>query len=284
MSIGQTPTAYEKTNLVGPTSGGYTNPLGAPPSVAITNAFTFGTPNFLNRAALPDERRWQVADTVNWVHGRHNFKFGGDYIHTDDRINNLFSGFGVYSYSTLAAYFTDFYLLAESGDCDTGQELQSSYVQGFGIPGVEFPDWGFWLLRRGQLEAHQGLTVTVGLRYEYEKLPAPFSNLIVPAIPQTGVMPSNKTNIGPRVGFAYDVFGSGKTILRGGYGVFFARILNGTIYNALINTGSPQRSVHGDISLRRPFRRSSRLEVWQVRRTRSSSTATSRRRGSIRPI
>ena len=30
---GQTPTAYEKTNLMGPTGGGYTNPLGAPPSV-----------------------------------------------------------------------------------------------------------------------------------------------------------------------------------------------------------------------------------------------------------
>ena len=36
--------------------------------VLITNAFAFGTPNFLNRAALPDERRWQVADTC----GRHD--------------------------------------------------------------------------------------------------------------------------------------------------------------------------------------------------------------------
>jgi hypothetical protein len=66
---------------MGPTGRGYTNPLGAPPSVGITKAFTFGTPNFLNRAALPDERRWQVADTLNWARGRHNFKFGGDYVH-----------------------------------------------------------------------------------------------------------------------------------------------------------------------------------------------------------
>ena len=40
----QTPTPYEKTNLVGPTGSGYTNPLGLPPSVNITNGFTFGTP------------------------------------------------------------------------------------------------------------------------------------------------------------------------------------------------------------------------------------------------
>jgi hypothetical protein len=236
----QKPTAYEQTNLVGPTAGGYTNPLGLPPSVTITNGFTFGTQNFLNRAALPDERRWQVADTVNWIHGRHNFKFGGDYIHTNDLINNLFSGFGVYSYSSLPSYFTDFYLSQDPNPANRARAKNyNSFVQGFGIPGLEFQTSDFGFFAEDNFRATRKLMLTVGLRYEFEKLPSPVASLVVPALPQTGVFPDNNTNIGPRLGFAYDVFGTNKTVVRGGYGMFFARILNGTIYNALTSTGSP---------------------------------------------
>jgi hypothetical protein len=65
-------------------------------------------------------------------------------------------------------------------------------------------------------------------------------------IPNTGVtfnqatseLPSDKNNFGPRFGFAVGVTEDGKTSLRGGYGLYYGRTINSTIYNALINTGN----------------------------------------------
>lgn len=247
----QTPTPYEKSTLLNPT--GYTNPTGIPPFVAITNALQIGTATFLNRASYPDERRWQLSDTANYVWGKHSLKFGEDYIHTNDYIsNNPASGgaFGNYSYggsnyAPLVEYFSD---LNANNSCATGavaRECWTAYAQAFGPLLWEFKTGDYALFAQDEWKVSPRLSLTLGVRWEYEQLPPPqipaptTTDTSVALHGSTSIFPSRKTNVGPRVGFAYDMFGDGETVLRGGVGEFFARVTNSNIFNALVQTGNP---------------------------------------------
>jgi Carboxypeptidase regulatory-like domain/TonB-dependent Receptor Plug Domain len=228
---GQQPTSYEQSRLL------TTNPFGIPPQVAIngSSGFTFGLPTFLLRPRFPDETRLQVADTINWNRGKHNFKFGVDFSHVDDLSQNLRTQFGSYSYTNVSNYILDALLGKGCG----GLPCYSNFSQAFGPLGFEFNTNDIALFVADDWKIRPRLSLSLGLRWEYEMLPAPFTSLINPAVPQTGQMPNDENNFGPRIGFAWDAFGDGKTVVRAGYGIYYGRIINSTIFSALSNTGMP---------------------------------------------
>ncbi len=227
---------------------------GRSPQTNITNGFTFGIPEFLERPAFPDERRIQFANTMTATYGNHTFKFGGDINFVKDTINNLrFSG-GEFNYTggTNAVGFygglNDFIIdytnflsaLPANGRCYSstrvpGRCYGGNFNQGLGVLGLEMStaDVNFFL--QDDWRVNQRLTLNLGLRYEYQKNPDAIN--VNPLLPQTANIVDDKKNFGPRFGFAYDATGDGKTSLRGGYGIYYGRAINSTIYNGLVNTG-----------------------------------------------
>ena len=86
------------------------------------------------------------------------------------------------------------------------------------------------------------LTLNLGLRYEYQQLPQPGEAEVRglpftgnPAYPETQRFHQDTNNWGPRVGFTYDVDGSHRTVVRGGWGIYYGRTSNSAISSALTN-------------------------------------------------
>ena len=149
-------------------------------------------------------------------------------------------------YSPFVSYFTDQNVLngcsGSSSFTTHNQECYTGFSQGFGPLGFQFETADYAGFVQDEWKVNPRLSLTLGLRYEYEQTPKPqIPNTVTPDFGRgsTGIFPDNRTNVGPRVGFSWDVLGNGKMAVRGGYGEFFARLENSTIYNALAQTGNP---------------------------------------------
>ena len=245
-----------------PAPGEPTNaPNGRSPQTFIQNGFSFGMPEFLDRAAFPDERRWQFADTVTLTHGNHTFKWGGDINFVKDIINNLRFFGGEFNYTGangLPDFIVDYVNFttnggirslvpgaansptANNGFCvgstrRAGKCYAGNFNQGFGILGLTMKTTDFNYFVQDDWRVSPRLTLNLGLRYEYQLNPDPIN--VNPSLPQTDNSVDDRNNFGPRIGFALDVSGDGKTSVRGGWGLYYGRVINSTVYNALINTG-----------------------------------------------
>jgi hypothetical protein len=76
-------------------------PGGMPPEVSIgPQGLVFGTPAALGQKAYPDERRFELADVVGWLRGRHFLQFGVDFSAISDTTESLTNAVGIFSYDS----------------------------------------------------------------------------------------------------------------------------------------------------------------------------------------
>lgn len=220
------------------------NANGRAPEVSIDRSagFAFGTPKTQAKSQYPLETRQQFADSVTWIHHRHAFHIGYDYNHVTDSINGLKGQDGEYSYSSLGNFVAD--MLAPS-HCDattTGMgyyPCYSFYRQTVGYAAWNFSTADYAVYLADDWKLTPRFTLSLGVRYDYERLPNTNKAEVNPDIPQTASLPHDRNNFGPRFGFAWDVTGSGHTVLRGGYGIYYGRVSNATVFSALTSTGVP---------------------------------------------
>ncbi|MCL4401318.1 MAG: TonB-dependent receptor, partial [Acidobacteria bacterium] len=231
------------------------------PRFTATNMAALG-----NAADLPvifHVTNYQWADTLTWVRGRHLFKFGGDLVHTaffQPRYNNNRGTYG----------FNGFWTTVPIADFELGVLNQVTRTVGTNPNYLFIDSWGFFA--QDDYRVTNSLTLNIGLRYE---LPLPptekygrltnfvpelgmlliSSDRTVPNLPQlladaglTGrvmtasqsgfpeslVYPYHKA-LAPRFGFAWRPRGGTRTVVRGGYGIFYGNNLWNPIRNDLGN-------------------------------------------------
>jgi len=219
------------------------------------------------------ERRHQVRDNVTVVKGAHTFKFGGDinWVSGKARFDlNFpalfnFSQQSVGAIDTVAGVACDSPTLPLAQRCPTITAIQSYglgypgvFIQGFGNPFSTLNNKPIAFFGQDTWKVTRKFTLNFGVRYDYEFTsqfaPSPFTDPLTgitlsvndlqvaqDALNITQGYPRDKNNIAPRLGFAWDIHGNAKTVIRGAIGRFFDHPALASSFISNIGDGSQQQ-------------------------------------------
>ncbi|HKZ51789.1 MAG TPA: TonB-dependent receptor, partial [Candidatus Acidoferrales bacterium] len=203
-------------------------------------AIRAGMREFLPRTAFPNEKRFQWMDSFTWVRGRHLIKFGADVNYVRDTIIQVFRGGGIYRWRTANDFARDF-----AGTCPiNGGRCYRDFVQavdpitGEGRGLFSTTDWNFYF--QDSVALLPSLLLNVGLRYELQAMPRPARPN--PAVPFTATLNNDTNNFAPRVGLAWQPGLLPNLVIRAGYGIFYGRTQNSTIFSHLFQNGISQQA------------------------------------------
>jgi len=175
-------------------------------------------PGFVNNLGtnifLPEfsiQRRFEIADNFTLIRGHHTFKFGGSELIRGNHTESHTFFPGRFVFGTLPGFLLSPQIPTLDSLESASFGLPQVFQQGFGNPVYPYYNRPFTAgYFQDTWQIAPTLTLNLGLRYELDTQYAPLNTY--------------KKDFGPRVSFAWDPFKDHKTVIRGGYGIFYAPI------------------------------------------------------------
>jgi len=168
-------------------------------------------------------RRYEFADNVSLIRGKHNIKFGGYELYRGNHSESHTFFPGRFVFGNLPGGLLSPCLQVPAACGLTGVNaavinsiqsvslgLPQFYQQGFGNPIYNYPRPFTAAFVQDQWSMASNFTLNVGVRYELDS--------------QYGALATDKNNFAPRLSFAWDPFKDHKTVVRAGYGIFYSPI------------------------------------------------------------
>lgn len=207
---------------------------------------------FANRL---EESKFQITDNLTWQVGDHTLKFGTDNVFSNTLNRFWLNGNGFFTFDSLEDF--------RNRDPGFSLRFVPAGPDGFPDPNPSAPEadfdtneYAFYV--QDEWQATDRLRLNLGLRYDFTDFVTDPPQFAFPEFDQavadvgtefglddldvTGV-PSDKNNFGPRASFTYDIDGDERRLLRGGAGVFYARLPTVLHGNVLQITPQPLLAV-----------------------------------------
>lgn len=177
--------------------------------ISTGGTFTSGT----SQSALLLNHQYEVNDTLSAVWGRHQVKFGADAIVAHSGGNSKEFGGPIYLGQFVYNTCTQPLAVCESAAYLNNIANVRSYTQSYGNANYTVDDTLWSLFVQDDYQARPDLTVNLGLRYEQQTLT------------------DARKDFAPRAGFSYNWRGDGKTVIRGGFGIYYSQIVDNSVAN-----------------------------------------------------
>jgi hypothetical protein len=225
-------------------------PGGSDPAVNIPGFAFFGREpySYIQRV----EQRYQFTDNFSWTIGRHNTKFGGDFNYLPITATFTVNYGGVYDFGAFGAaslgfvnpdpnHLPNFPNLSPVQSYGAG--LPGDFIQGLGSPSDSFTNRPIGIFWQDSWRIRPNFTLNYGVRYDVE-IPPKFKPPT--ALAQAGYnslglqkgIQTDKNNIQPRLGVAWDPKGDGTNVVRASYGIFYDHPLLGLYFLGDASDGS----------------------------------------------